>query len=99
MKNKNHHDPNIFAVDMFSLKCCFHPYMYTMLKHSKTTSPNKLFDYDCVTLYLFVCLRSRYLSTRSRMDDRSSPRPQLAGSVAVGLVLVLLLFTNVPLVT
>ena len=28
--------------------------LYTMLKPSKTTSPNKLFDYDCVTLYNFV---------------------------------------------
>ena len=25
--------------------------LHTMLKSSKTTSPNKLFDYDCVTLY------------------------------------------------
>ena len=25
--------------------------LYTMLKLSNTTSPNKLFDYDCVTLY------------------------------------------------
>ena len=25
--------------------------LYTMLKLSKTTSPNKLFDYDCVALY------------------------------------------------
>ena len=27
--------------------------LYTMLKMSKTTYPNKLFDYDCVTLYVF----------------------------------------------
>ena len=26
--------------------------LYTMLKLSKTTSPNKLFDYDCLTLYI-----------------------------------------------
>ena len=26
--------------------------LYTLLKMSKTTSPNKLFDYDCVTLYV-----------------------------------------------
>ena len=26
-------------------------FLYTMLKPSKTTYPNKLFDYDCVTLY------------------------------------------------
>ena len=25
--------------------------LFTMLKLSKTTSPNKLFDYDCITLY------------------------------------------------
>ena len=32
----------------------------TLLKLSKTTSPNKLFDYKCVTLYVavivFICL-------------------------------------------
>ena len=28
--------------------------LYTMLKPSKTTSPNRLFDYDCVTLYYFT---------------------------------------------
>ena len=27
-------------------------FLYTMLTPSKTTSPNKLFDYDCVTLYI-----------------------------------------------
>ena len=27
-------------------------YTNTMLKLSKTTSPNKLFDNDCITLYL-----------------------------------------------
>ena len=26
--------------------------LYTMLKLSKTLSPKKLFDYDCVTLYV-----------------------------------------------
>ena len=33
--------------------------LYAMLKLSKTTSPNKLFDYDCVTLYMcYICLTS-----------------------------------------
>ena len=52
MKTKNNHNKNlnIFAFDMFGLKRCFHPH-YTVLKLSKTTSPDKLFDYDCVTLY------------------------------------------------
>ena len=27
---------------------------YTMLKLSKTTSPDKLFDHDCVTLYVYA---------------------------------------------
>ena len=27
-------------------------FLYTMLKPSKTTSSNKLFNYDCVTLYI-----------------------------------------------
>ena len=27
-------------------------FLHTMLKPSKTTSPNKLFDYDLVTLYV-----------------------------------------------
>ena len=30
--------------------------LYTLLKSSKTTSPNKLFDYDCVTLYCIFFL-------------------------------------------
>ena len=28
--------------------------LYTLLKLSKTTPPNKLFDYDCVTLYIEI---------------------------------------------
>ena len=56
MKIKNHHNknPNILAFDVFGLKFCLALYtsaLYTMLKLPKTTSPNKLFDYDCVTLY------------------------------------------------
>ena len=31
-------------------------YLDTLLKVSKTTSPQKLFVYDCVTLYHEVCL-------------------------------------------
>ena len=42
--------PKIFA--LISLKCCFHTYIPWFL--SKTTSPQKLFDYDCVTLYTIV---------------------------------------------
>ena len=54
MKITNLHikNPNTFAFDMFGLKCFFH--LHTMLKPSKTTYPFNLFDYDCVTLYLFI---------------------------------------------
>ena len=49
--------------------------LYTILKLSKTTSPNKLFDYDCVTLYR--CRRCETSSLRrrrgsSRITNRSS---------------------------
>ena len=39
--------------------------LHTMLEPSKTTSPNKSFDYDCVTLY-DVCTRfwSRLMQTK-----------------------------------
>ena len=48
---KNHHNknPNIFASNMFGLKCCLQDVF--MLKLSKTSSLQRLFDYDCVTLY------------------------------------------------
>ena len=32
--------------------------LYTMLNLTKTTSPNKLFDYDCITLYIHICKMS-----------------------------------------
>ena len=43
MKIKNHHkkNPDIFASYIFGPKCCLHV--------SKTTFPQKLFAYDCVT--------------------------------------------------
>ena len=44
---------NIFALNMFGLKCCFRPYIP---KLSKTTSSQKLFDYDCVTLCPIVII-------------------------------------------
>ena len=31
--------------------------LYTMIKLSKTSTPQKLFDYDCVTLYNTLCDR------------------------------------------
>ena len=34
---------------------------YTMLKLSKTTSPNKLFDNDCVTQYMNFCMHKVYI--------------------------------------
>ena len=37
--------------------------LYTILKLSKTTSPNKLFDYECVTLYttlFFIIIMSMF---------------------------------------
>ena len=54
MKNKNHHkkNPDIFASYILGLKCCLH--LDTLLKVSKTTSPQKLFAYDCVTLYIIL---------------------------------------------
>ena len=45
--NLHNRNPKIFASHIFGLKCCFHPYMP---KLSKTSSPQKLFDYDCITL-------------------------------------------------
>ena len=53
MKIKNHHDknPNIFAYICSKMSKMMSFSLYTMLKLSKTTSPNKLFDYNCVTLY------------------------------------------------
>ena len=41
--------------------------LFTMLKLSKMTSLNKLFDYDCVTLYL----TSSELSTNTRFYKTS----------------------------
>ena len=55
MKILNRHDNNtsIFAFYIFGIKCCLHPYIYVLLKlPKKTTYPQKLFDYDCVTLYM-----------------------------------------------
>ena len=51
MEIKNHHNKNvnIFAFYIFGLKCCLHP--SETLNLSKKTSPQELFDYDCVTLY------------------------------------------------
>ena len=53
MKIKDHHDTNlnIFTFKMFDKKMPSSS-LYTRLKLSKTTSHNKLFGYDCVTLYM-----------------------------------------------
>ena len=52
MKIKNHHNknPDIFAVYIFGLKCILSSFLDTLLNLSKTTSLQKLFAYDCVTL-------------------------------------------------
>ena len=47
--NPHNKSPNIFTLHIFGLKCCLNPYDI-LLKVLKTTSPQKLFDYDCVTL-------------------------------------------------
>ena len=51
LKNFNLHNrmPKIF-----SLKCCLQLYisLYTMIKLSKTSFPQKLFPSDCITLYI-----------------------------------------------
>ena len=49
LRNLNLYDtsPKIFAFHIFCLKCCLYP---SLLKLPKTSSPKKLFDYDCVTL-------------------------------------------------
>ena len=53
MKKKNHHNniPDIFALYTYILSKMLFSSLDTLLKVSKTISPNKLFDYDCVTLY------------------------------------------------
>ena len=35
--------------------------LYAMLKLSKTTSPQKLFDHDCITLYTFLNLIQTFI--------------------------------------
>ena len=52
MKNKNHHDknPNIF-VFIYIWSKMLSSFLIALLKLSKTSSPQKLFDYDCVKLY------------------------------------------------
>ena len=67
--------PKIFAFHIFGLKCCLHPYV--MIKLSKTSSPKKLFDYDCVTLYMEepACLAERPLLSSSSSSTRRQ-RPQ-----------------------
>ena len=53
MKIKNPHDkkPDIFAF-IYIWSKMLSSSLDTLLKVSKTTSPQKLFAYDCVTLYL-----------------------------------------------
>ena len=53
MKIKNHHDknPDIFAIYIwFKMLTSF---LDRWLNVSKTTSPQKPFAYDCVTLYIY----------------------------------------------
>ena len=44
-------------------------FLDTLLKVSKTTSPQKLFAYDCVTLYVYSLTSAGYDLPK---DDRSS---------------------------
>ena len=50
--------------------------LYTMLKLSKTTSPNKLFDYDCVTLYI---TKKNLFLVDSPLRYLGPPPPRLSG--------------------
>ena len=58
--NPHNKSPNIFAWYIFGLKCCLHP-LDTLLKASNTTSPQKLFAYDCVMLYIIQSVIINYV--------------------------------------
>ena len=54
--------------------------LYTMLKLSKMTSPNKLFDYDCVTLCTLYCRElgpAEYVKNVMTVIPGPSKRPSL----------------------
>ena len=49
--------------------------LWKMLKLSKTTSPNKLFDYDCVTLYQLII----FTNTKRQREKKAYRRKKDTG--------------------
>ena len=60
--NLHHKRTKLFTFQIFGIKCCFYPYMpYAMLMLSKTTFPEKLPPFDCITLWTWEIISSPFI--------------------------------------